>query len=645
MNEKEDIYAYAGKILRVNLNNSSIWTEPTKKYAKEWIGSTGIAIKILYDELKDWVTPYDPANLLIIGTGALGGTTAPGTNEVSANTLGPVTGGWASGNSDSFFSGQLKYAGYDLIVVEGRSYKPVYISITNDKVSICDASYLWGKTTWECLDILREEHNDPMLHSLSIGPAGENLVRGACVIQDKGRAMGRCGTGAVFGSKNLKAIIVKGTGSIKVAEPKRFMDLVRKYRKKMEKANCIEPMNKTGTLWIFPRKNETCGHDYKNFQETYLPEEVAKAVNPEPAVEKYRVANSSFPGCAFGGCGNHLYISDGPYAGLKTESCQWEVFGTLQTRLAVLDPTFMFKANAYCNQLGLDVDLAGSSIGWAMECYQRGIIDKKDTDGLELKWGDAGVALELMRKISYKEGFGNLLSEGAARASKILGRDSWRYAHHIKKQDLYEACRGSNGWALGTALSTRGAGHTTGAVAIEGVPNLDAKKQMEIYGVNNADKPLEYKGKAKLVSYMENIDRIANCLGMCIFQTTYLNIELLGPSELAELYSAATGWETSAEDFKRMTLRQLNLEKAFNLRFTNFDRKDDMPTYRDLYEPIPTGPLAGWKIDEKKWNEMLDDYYNIHGWDIQTSYPKRDTLVGLDLECVAEDLEKIGKLR
>lgn len=645
MAKEENLYAYAGKILRINLSNGKIWTEPTMKYARQWIGSTGIAVKILYDELRPWVTPYDPANKVIIGAGALIGTTAPGSNEVSASTLSPVTGGWGSGNSDSYFAGHLKYAGYDLVVIEGRAHTPVYLWIQDGHVEIRDASHLWGKTTWETLDMIREEHADPRLHAVSIGPAGENLVRGGCLIQDKGRAMGRCGTGAVLGSKNLKTIVVKGTGAITVADPGRFMETVARFRERFKKANCVEPMNKYGTLWIFPRKNETCGHDYKNFQETYLPAEMAEAVDPRNACEKYTVAKSSFPGCAFGGCGNHLYINDGPYAGLKTESCQWEVMGTLQTRLAVRDPSFMFKANAYCNQLGLDVDMAGGTIGWAMECYQRGIIDEKDTDGLRLEWGDAGVALELMRRISYREGFGDLLAEGCVRASDIMGRNSSYYCHNIKKQELYEACRGSNGWALGVAVSTRGAAHTTGAVAIEGVPNLDVGRQMEVYGVDNADKPLEYEGKAKLVQYMEIVDRIANCLGMCMFQTTYLNIELLGPPELAELYSAATGWKTTKQDFQRMAMQQLNLEKAFNLRFTDFDRKNDMPTPRDLHEPIPTGPLAGWKIDEEKWNKMLDDYYDLHGWDRETSYPKRETLADLGLDYVADELEKIGKLR
>jgi len=342
-----------------------------------------------------------------------------------------------------------------------------------------------------------------------------------------------------------------------------------------------------------------------------------------------------------------MNINEGPYAGLKTESCQWEVASTLQTRLAVWEPTFMYKANALCNQLGLDVDLAGSSIGWAMECYQRGIITEHDADGLKLQWGDAGVALELIRKIAYREGFGSILAEGCFRASDIIGRGSDKYCMQIKKQDLYENLRGANGWALGTTTSTRGGGHTTGAVGIEMAPSLNVEKARKVFGLTPKDNPHkseEYNGKPKMVKYTEILSRVCNSLSVCLFNTNWLDLDLPGLEELAELYSAATGFETSVDDFERLTMKQLNLEKAFNLRHTDFDRKDDMPTPRALNEPIPTGNLAGLKIDEGEWNKMLDEYYDLHGWDRIKSFPTKKTLIDLGLEDVVNDLTNIGKL-
>jgi len=372
-------FSYAGKILRINLTNQEVRIEPTLRYAREWIGSSGIAVKILYDELRSWMTPYDPANLLIFGVGALQGTPAPGACKMSASSLGPMTGGWASGCSDSYVGGQLKYAGYDTVVIEGRASRPVYLWIENDKVELRDASRLWGATTWETLDRIREELGDRNLHCVSIGPAGENLVRGACIIQDKGRAFGRCGLGAVMGSKNLKALVARGTGSIKVARPEAFMEAVSDVRAMFEKAKSRDNFRKYGTLSCLSRKQEVCGLSYRNFQECAIPDDMLQAIDPRKTIEKYEVSRQSFPGCVIG-CGRHLHITEGPYAGLKTESCQHEAMGTLQTRLAITEPTFLFKANALCDQLGLDVDAAGGAIGWAMECYQRGIISEKDTE-------------------------------------------------------------------------------------------------------------------------------------------------------------------------------------------------------------------------------------------------------------------------
>ena len=324
MGVNDPIYAYAGKILRVNLSNGKISTEPTSTYAKEWLGASGIAVKILYDELRSWVTPYDPYNKLVFSAGALVGTTAPGACKSNISTLGPMTGGWASSCSDSYVGGQLKYAGYDAIIIEGKAHTPVYLWIRDDKVEIRDALPLWGKTTWETLDGIRKDLGDETLHTVSIGPAGENLVRGACVIQDKGRAFGRCGTGAVMGSKNLKAIVAKGTGAIRVARPKPFMEVVAKARKMFDGIKSVEGMQKYGTLRGLEGKQKICGINFKNFQECTLPEEMMEVVDPCRMIDKYEIARQSFPGCAIG-CGRHLRVTEGPYAGLETECNQMEV--------------------------------------------------------------------------------------------------------------------------------------------------------------------------------------------------------------------------------------------------------------------------------------------------------------------------------
>jgi aldehyde:ferredoxin oxidoreductase len=555
-----------------------------------------------------------------------------------------LTGIFGDSNGGGIFDVQIKRAGYDHLIMRGFSKGPCYVIIGPEGVcKIADASDIWGMDTLQTDMILKKRH--PKSSVASIGPAGENLVRGACVIQDKGRAFGRCGTGAVMGSKNLKSIVVKGTGGVRVADPEMFMETVTKIRKMIGKAKSLDRMRKYGTLGSLPGKQAICGTSYKNFQEVYIPEDMAETIDPCKTIDKYKVGRRSFPGCAVG-CGFRMHVTEGPYAGMKTECNQWEVFGTLQCRLGIREPAFMLKANAYCNQMGLDVDAAGGAIGWAMECYERGIIDEKDTDGLRLEWGDAGVALELIRKLCLREGFGNILAEGCAKAADLLGRDSDYYAIHIKGQDLYEPGRAALGWLLGTTTSTRGGGHTTGVIidARPGINKEDEEKAKEIFGVDNPVNHLDYDGRAEMVTYMEAVHRINNCLGICHFNTIHWDFQMIDLPQLAELYSIATGWDTTVDDLKRMAMRQLNLEKAFNLRHTDFDREDDMPAPREIYEPIPTGPLAGWKMDMEKYNAMLDEYYDIHGWNRRNSFPLRKTLADLGLAYVADDLERIGKL-
>ncbi len=644
MAETARVSGYAGKVLRVNLSNGEILIEPTLRYAREWLGSAGIAIKLLYDELRPWVTPYEPMNKVVLGTGVLQGTTAPGACKMTLSTLGPMTGGWATGASDSHVGGQLKFAGYDLVVITGKAHKPVYLWIDDERVEIRDATHHWGKTTSATLKALRDELGDASLHTLSIGPAGENLVRGACVVQDEGRAFGRCGTGAVLGSKNLKAVVAKGSGSIGVADPDRFSRIVRQLRERAKTAKGQPGMEQYGTLGILQSKQDCCGIPYKNFQEVKLPDEMAAAIDPKRTIDRYRIGRQCFPGCLIG-CGQVVHFDDGPFEGLTCTNNQWEVVGTLQGRLAVWEPQFMFKVNALCDDLGLDVDMAGGAIGWAMECYQRGILTEHDTGGLKLEWGNVPLILELIGMIACRQGFGGDLAEGSARAAESLGRGSEYFSMHTKGQELYEVCRGAMAWALGTTTSTRGGGHTTGAPAMETTGALDPVKAAKVCDLTVKDvDPLGYEGKPKFVMFTEALHRAANCLGICHFNTAWSNLDSMSLPEMAEMYSAATGWETSVADLKALTMKQLALEKAFNLRHTNFGRKDDMPTPRDLKEPIPTGKLAGWKIDESRWNDMLSEYYQMHGWDRDTGYPTRMTLEGFGLGYVADDLEKIGKL-
>lgn len=639
-------YAYMNNTLRFSLTSGEILVDDYSSYYDDWLGGSGLAAKIMYDELRDWHTPFDPMNKIIFSSGALIGTVAPGACKMSVSTLSPVTGGWGTGSSDSHVGVQLKYAGYDNVIVEGRSHRPCYLWITDEKVEIRDATHLWGKTTFETLDMIREELGDHTLHVLTIGPAGENLSRNACIIQDTNRAFGRCGSGAIMGSKNLKAIVCKGNIPVKIADPKRFYEKALECRKRIASTASAETLGTYGTTSAFDHKQKICGLPYRNFQECRIPDEFAKNLNPNQVIEKYQVGRQGFPGCAIA-CGRKIHVTEGPYAGLKTNMNQWEVVGSIIGKLGVREPTFMVMANHRCNELGLDVDVAGGAIAYAMECYQRGIITQEDTGGLALEWGDEEVILKLIEMMSYRKGFGNILAEGSWRAADIIGRESKYYSMHVKKQDLYELTRSSMAWCLGTATSTRGGGHTTGTPNCEqsGLP-IDDEMSLKIMGVTG-DVAMNlggYEGKAKMVYYHEILHRVCNSAGICIFNTIHMDMNFVNIDDLVVLLTAATGRDFNREKLEEITMRQLNTEKALNLRFTNFAREDDFPPQREMEEPISTGSRKGFKIDNTKYNKMLDDYYEIHNWEKKSSYPTRDAFNKYGLGYIADDMEKIGKL-
>jgi len=637
-------YGYSGRVIRIDLTTKDISFEPITDYAHEWIGGNGIDQWILYKEVKRQISPYSPSNRLTFGAGPLVGTLAPGASRMSASSKNPFTMGIGTSNCGGYFGVELKYAGYDHLIFQGRSKKPVYLWIKDDHVELKDATHLWGKTIWQTVDAIRQELGDSRIHILSIGPGGENLVRGASIIQDKDRAFGRCGLGGVMGSKNLKAIAVRGNKSVKIAYPEKFIRAVDELRKHFENSTTVDNLMKLGTPAGLRNKQASCGIPYKNFQYLVLPEDALAKMDQE-AIQKYRVRNIGHPACPIP-CSRYFSIDDGPYAGLNTEGYQLEAPINFAGKLAVSDPIAVIKINSYCNELGLDIDMISGAIGWAMECYQRGILKNSDTDGIQLDWGDVGIILELIRKIAYREGFGDILAEGCARAAEIIGRNSDYYAMHMKGQDLYEVIRNDIGWGLGVCSATRGGTHTTGAPGLGMKLTLAdpvlARKIHDKPVISTA--PIDYKDKAIAVFYTERLHRMNNAMGICHIASTWEDPFFVGFPEMAELYSTATGRETTEADLLKMSARMLNAEKAFNLLNTNLERKDDYPPKRELEEQVPTGSLKGWRLEKEKWGMLLDEYYEMNQWDRKTGFPTRECLKNLDLIQVADDLEKVNKL-
>jgi aldehyde:ferredoxin oxidoreductase len=631
---KERIYGYAGNILRVDLTTSKVVTESIKKYTQRFLGGRGINQFILFNELDRLVTPFEPANRLCIGAGVLAGTIVPGAARLNVDSKNVFTGGIGSGNAGGWFAAELKFSGYDHIVIQGKAREPVYLWIEDQKVMIKPAADLWGKSTAETEKCISQELGRANLQLLCIGPAGENMVRSACIIVSGSRAVGRCGLGAVMGSKNLKAIAVKGNGAIEVKYLDEFLEMASKVSKRLRGLEGAKARRQFGTLVGSPLYNDLSALPYKNYQDDYIPDESFTKISHEVFHNMYEVDRYSCSACPTP-CGHVYLIHNGPYSGtqcLKAEAnAVWDFGG----KLAIEDAAAILKAQEECCQLGLDIDNTSSVIAWAIDCFKDGIISEKDTDGLELHWGDHEVVLELLRKIAHREGFGNILAEGSLRASQIVGKGSEKYAFHMKGQDLIEGIRSMKGWALGVVVSARGGAHTRGALATE-TRRYSVEDSERIFGVKTAGNARTYEGKPEIVNYFEYVHALLDSLGVCFFTGNWTSPEGITVHELAQFYSLATGMKIPEGELMNTGERIHNVEKMFNICHAGFTREDDYPPKRLMEEPIKSGPLKGELLGQKDWDKMLDKYYRLHSWETHTGWPTKEKLNELDLpECIA----------
>lgn len=635
----ETTYAYAGKILRVDLSNGKISIERTSKYSKRFLGGRGINQWILLKETGPDTSSLDPACPILFGTGVLIGTATLGACRYTVDSRNYLTGGVGSANSGGHFGPELKFAGYDNVIISGRSRKPCYLWVDDDSVEIRSASHLWGKTTWETDDQIREELSDEDIQLATIGPAGENLVRGACIINNGARAAGRCGLGSVMGSKRLKAIAVRGTGNISVAKPQKFMELVEELLEKVNNDPRMDFFKQYGSMTISQHDNDNwSGCPVRNFQDGYW--EKSKNIRCEDLVKRFSERSLGCFSCPIS-CSHWLSISAGKFEGVSGEGFETNTINNFGYKLNIDNWPAIIQAHVLCSQYGLDVDNTAGPIAWAMECYQRGILTKKDLDGLELEWGNHKAVFELIKKIAMREGIGDLLAEGSKRASDKIGRGSQKYAMHIKGQDLYETLRYRKGWALGVIVSPRGSGHLRGAPAFEG--NVSPEDAEKYYGVRTAADRRAYEGKAKIVTWMENFKAVLDSVGICALLSWWKSPHLIGPEDIAKLLGAATGRRTDVRRLMKIGERIHNVEKAINVR-GGMTRKDDRPPDRFFKEPIKSGPGRGDILEKDKFEEMLDEYYELRGWDKETGLPTRSKLEEVGLKEVADELEKYGKL-
>lgn len=638
--------AYAGRIARVDLTSGKGSVGESATLTRRFLGGRGVNSWILLDELTPDVDPLSPENILVIGAGALVGTTAPAACFTSIGSKNLLTGGINFAHAGGHFAPAMKKAGFDNLVISGCSEHPIYLYLHNGKIEIKNAEHLWGKTTWETQAIIKKELVDDDLRFLTIGPAGENLVRFAIAIVDKTRAAASGGLGSIMGSKNLKAIVARPTEQVSIAHPQGFQQLASSYYALMKNSEFVKMISQKGTHGAYTRSmNENCSLPTLNVADDHWdPSQMARIDFPQILNEQtnIRVSEERFPSCHNCPiqCGYVVYeVVNGPYAGLKLNAFEANTVFAFGSRCDIADIAALLKIFEQLSLQGLDNDAAGVVIAWAIDCYQKGILQPEDTGGMPLTWGDAACVLELLRMISQNDGFGSLLARGVLEASKIIGRGSEYYAIHCKGQDNVDALRAAKGWGFGNVVSLRGGRHLDGSPTTEHQA-ISFELGDKLYGVPTAGDPSAYEGKGKLTFWYSCFKAVVDALGICYYTTWWADHSFLGPDDLAAIVSEATGSPVSAADLLHIGQRIVNVEKAFNTIHRNFSREDDMPPQIFIDESIKSGRFKGERLDEVKWNDMLDEFYESHGWTKDTGQQTKDGLLRLGLYDVWEKLEE-----
>ena len=536
-----------------------------------------------------------------------------------------MTGILGDGSGGGHFGAEVKFAGYDHIIVQGRAPKPVYIWLNGDEVEIRDAQHLWGKTTWETSTAIREELGDRYVRTLSIGPAGEHLANFACAITDEEAVPSKTGTGAVMGSKNLKAVAARGSKSVKVADPKRYVGIIRKWWKIFPTVPYAKVYKDIGTPFLVKMFNDSYNLAIKNAQELHRPEEEISHFYGENFVPKYRVRDFACFACRVP-CQKFVRIHDGPLAGEKGRRPEYGPIISMCTHLAVFDFPFALKVTNLINQYGMGAEELGPAMAMIFECYQRGILTRKDTDGLKLEWGNRKAILELIRKIAYREGFGDIVADGCVKAAKRIGKGAEQYAYHIKGMTHPDRQTDYMPAVLGFAVSTRGWDHMRGSVWPYELPETKFWDYDPAYAVAVRDK--------------EHVQTICDSAEICkiLSGCAEMHESLAG---ISGVLSALTGVDLSEERLHKISDKIYNVERAYLVR-SGIRRKDDLPPRHFLETPYPDGPSKGKTVDKEKFNELLDAWYEVRGSDKKTGAPTRETLEKLDLKYVADDLEKTG---
>jgi aldehyde:ferredoxin oxidoreductase len=623
----------------VDLSSGKSWVEPLDETrARRYLGGRGMAARILLDEVPPGCDPLGPDNRLVFAMGPLAGTFAPGSGRFVVVAKSPATGGFGEAYTGGFVAHELKYAGYDGIVVQGRAAEMVYLSIVNDRVEIRPAAHLAGRGTLETEAAIQGELGDRETRIISIGLAGEKQVRYACVMNDTDRAAGRTGLGAVMGAKNLKAIAIRGTGQVTLADPKRFRECALADLAKIRThpwlgdspssagalgtAGGVEDLSAAG---ILPTRNWETG--------TW---EYADRISGTAMKHTILLGHRACAACPVG-CTRVVQVSGGPFGGVRPEygGPEYETVAAFGSLCENRNMEAIALLNQRCNVYGLDTISAGTAIAFAMECYEKGILSEREI-GFRLDWGEASAMVRLLDMIARREGIGDLLAEGTRRAAAQLGRGAPDLAVEVKGLEfgMHEA-RGKKGLALSYATAPRGADHMEGFHD----PSLAVPNAWPELGVTETMDRFTLEGKPRVVRLAEDYTSFINSLPLCSFMSLTVG-GIRNTDEISGLLAAATGWTdvTLAEEMA-IGERAYNLARAFTVRESGGTADDRLPA--KLTRHLRDGASRDQIITNQDLQPALQEYYRLRGWS-ETGTPTETKLTELGLADVAQQLARQG---
>ncbi len=607
------LYGYAGRVLRVDLTTGKTRVEQLNvDIAKKYIGGIGLGMKLWLDNSQQGVDPFSPDNPLVLALGPISGTMFPtGGNGHVFISKSPATLGIGEAVSHGTFGAELKRAGYDAVIITGKSEKPVYLWVDDDSVQLLDAAQLMGKSPSESEDAIKDELGDFYVRVAAIGLAGEKLSRIACIINEKTRAAGRTGLGAVMGSKNLKAIAVRGTRDIVPAKPDEFMDMVKDFHERM-KGPATQKYRTLGTVENVLVNNALYCMPTRNYNNAHF--DGADKVSGEELNEKYVAKIIACNSCPMR-CEHEAVVHEGPYKGTMARM-EYESLWALGPNCGVAKLDAIVKAAELCNYYGMDAQSAGVVVGFAMDCYENGILSQADLGVTEAQFGNAEAMIQLLEKIGKREGIGDVLADGVRIAAQKIGKGAEKLAQHIKGLEVtgYDL-RCLKTAALSFAVSFRGADHNRSSAYV-----IDMK--------GNVDRLKAEKGRGKLVKDLEDTYAVIDSLIVCKNSRGTFYKEM---ADMAKLYSLATGYDTTPEELKTTAERIITLAKLINIR-EGLIRKDDTLPWKVMNTPVPDdGPAKGAVVTQDELDLLLDDYYTSRGWTLE-GVPTTEKLKALGMD-------------